>query len=141
MTSLWNIFQTSLQPKSTHPHSNMQAEESTSDAGDTPPALEVPAYARFLSLLCLSQTQMVGTEWIYNTGSAMWGDYKQFCKRNNYRNKLNASQFASALTDLSVPENNGLRKYHSEGRVMFAYQPDLMKKSLQEQNMFDEDVW
>eukprot|EP00961_Rhodomonas_salina_P192317 2595135-Rhodomonas_salina.1 len=71
----------------------------------------------------------------------MWGDYKQFCKRNNYSNKLNASQFASALTDLSLPDNNGLRKYHSEGRVMFAYQPDLMKKSLQEQNMFDEDVW
>lgn len=118
----------------------MDAVSTTSGDNNDPTEYEIPLYARFLSYLSYSH---VAHEDHFETILAkdLWDQFRAWAKRNNFKCKINAAEFAASLTEFCEIENCGLRKTRPENQLFFSVHPTKLRAALKAQNLLDCDVW
>eukprot|EP00961_Rhodomonas_salina_P297224 3937051-Rhodomonas_salina.1 len=101
---------------------------------------EIPLYARFLSYIAYRH---VGHENHYETILAkdLWEQFRAWAKGNNFKFKINAAEFATALTEFCNTEDSGMRKDRHETQLFFSLHPAKLHAALKAQNLLDADVW
>ncbi len=71
----------------------------------------------------------------------LWDQFRSWAKRNNFKVKITAADFAKSMTEFSSTENSGVRKYRDGPNLVFDMNPANMKTTLASQGLLDEDVW
>jgi hypothetical protein len=114
-----------------------------SDASDHEGAekQEITVVSRFLSFLSFSKTLYSDDGWNNVLADELWAQFKAWSKKNNYRLKIDASVFASELTDFSLMPDSGLRKSRNDKQLFFSINTALMNACLARNNMLDANVW
>lgn len=102
---------------------------------------EIPLYCRFLSYFVFSHG-ITGDEVINILAKDFWDTYKTWAKRNNFKLKANAAQFAAELAEFSQFTDSGLTKARQgNNQLVFTLHTPKMHSCLQSNALLDPDVW
>jgi hypothetical protein len=119
----------------------MDPEPESSDAEDAQQQHQITVISRFLSFLSFSKIPYGDDGWNNVLACDLWEQFKQWSKRNNFKLKIDAAQFATELTNYSTFRNSGLRKSRNDKQLFFSINTELMNACLKTNDMLDADVW
>jgi hypothetical protein len=120
---------------------NMDPEDDSSGNDEQTHKSEITVLTRFLSFLSYSKIPYGEDGWNNVLACDLWEQFKAWSKRNNFKLKLDAAQFAIELTAYSLNENSGLKKTRSDKQLFFSVNPELMNACLKHNDLLDADVW
>ncbi len=119
----------------------MDPEGDSSEHDDDAQQNQITVLSRFLSFLSYSKIPYGEDGWNNVLACDLWDQFKVWSKRNNFKLKLDAAQFAIELTTYSLYDNSGLRKTRNDKQLFFSVNPELMNACLKRNDLLDADVW
>eukprot|EP00961_Rhodomonas_salina_P299974 3939381-Rhodomonas_salina.2 len=101
----------------------------------------IPLTARYLSFLCFRRSVAGSDGWNTVFAQDMWDQFHAWARRNNFKSKSTAAEFAQELTRYAKLPDSGIEKRRQGSDLVISLHLTRLKECLTAQGLLDTDVW